>query len=177
MGIRTYCTLYALLLGGLVFSMPGRMKSLALPCASIVAIVVNLVILLVSSPPESNVATLAQPLLAAVSLVGSAWLLLATLGGRMWASMMDLIPLEEAHAQEQTAAAAERSERLAREFGLTERESQVLPLLTRGHGAAYIADQLSICESTVRTHRTNIYRKLGVTCREELIALVDAEKE
>lgn len=177
MGIRTYCTLYALLLGGLVFSMPGRMKSLALPCASIVTIVVNLVILLVSSPPESNIATLAQPLLAAVSLVGSAWLLLATLGGRMWASMMDLIPLEEAHAQEQTAAAAERSERLAREFGLTERESQVLPLLTRGHGAAYIADQLSISESTVRTHRTNIYRKLGVTCREELIALVDAEKD
>ena len=177
MGIRTYCTLYALLLGGLVFSMPGRMKSLALPCASIVAIVVNLVILLVSSPPESNVATLAQPLLAAASLVGSAWLLLATLGGRMWASMMDLIPLEEAHAQEQTAAAAERSERLAREFALTERESQVLPLLTRGHGAAYIADQLSISESTVRTHRTNIYRKLGVTCREELIALVDAEKD
>ena len=176
MGIRAYCTLYALLLGGLVFSMPGRMKSLALPCASIVAIVVNLVILLVSSPPESGISMLIQPPLAAISLVGSAWLLLATLGGRMWASMMDLIPLEAAQAQEQAADTAERSKRLAQEFSLTEREGQVLPLLMRGHGASYIANQLNISESTVRTHRTNIYRKLGVTCREELIALADAER-
>ena len=176
MGIRTYCTLYSLLLGGLVFSMPGRMKSLALPCASMATIAVNLVILLVSSPFESDITISMQPLIAAISLVASAWLLLATLGGQMWSSMMDLIPLETAQDQEQTAASVERGERLAQEFGLTERESQVLPLLTRGHGAAFIANQLSISESTVRTHRTNIYRKLGVTCREELISLVDAEE-
>ena len=176
MGIRTYCTLYSLLLGGLVFSMPGRMKSLALPCAGIVAIAVNLVILLVSSPFESDITISVQPLIAAISLVASAWLLLATLGGQMWSSMMDLIPLETAQAQEQTAASVERGKHLAQEFGLTERESQVLPLLTRGHGAAFIANQLSISESTVRTHRTNIYRKLGVTCREELISLVDTKE-
>ena len=172
-GITVYCVLYSLLMGGLIFSMPGRMRSLALPCASVVSIVVNLMVLITCTPFESGGTTPAQPLIAGVSVVGSAWLLLAILGGRMWAQMMDLIPLESAQADQRGETPAVCSERMAREYGLTERESQVLPLLTRGHGAAYIAARLGISESTVRTHRTNIYRKLGVTCREELIAFVD----
>ena len=91
----------------------------------------------------------------------------------MWAQMMDLIPLESARTEQRDDAHGISNENVAKEYGLTEREGQVLPLLTRGHGAAYIAERLGISESTVRTHRTNIYRKLGVTCREELIAFVD----
>lgn len=60
------------------------------------------------------------------------------------------------------------------ECGLTEREGQILPYLARGHGSAHIAEELGVSESTVRSHRTNIYRKLGVLSREELISLVEA---
>ena len=171
-GVAAFCTLYCLLMGALVFSMPGRMKSLALPCAGIVCLVVNLAALLAFSPLEMGHATFAQSLLAAVSLVGSVALLLVTPGARMWAVMTDLIPLDTPAAPPGPSF-AERVQRLAAEYGLTERESQVFPYLTRGHGAAFIASEINISESTVRTHRTNIYRKLGVASREELLALID----
>ncbi len=175
-GIVAFCTLYCLLMGALVFSMPGRMKSLALPCTCIVCLVVNLAALLAFSPLEMGRATFAQPLLAAVCLVCSVALLLVTPGARMWAVMTDLITLDAPAVPPQGPSFAERVRRLAAEYGLTERESQVFPYLTRGHGAAYIASEINVAESTVRTHRTNIYRKLGIASREELLALIDAAR-
>ncbi len=172
-GIVAYCTLYSLLMGALILSMPGRMRSLALPCAGIISLVVNLAALLATAPAEGAAAASIQPLLAAVCLLGSAALLLTTPGARMWSHMMDLIPLEEAPASPAGPTLEERVARLTADFSLTAREAQVLPGLTRGHGAAFIAQELGVSESTVRTHRTNIYRKLGVASREELIALVD----
>ena len=47
--------------------------------------------------------------------------------------------------------------------------------LGRGHSYAYIANALTVSENTVRTHVRNIYRKLGVTSREELLAVVHGE--
>ncbi len=172
-GIVAYCTLYSLLMGALILSMPGRMRSLALPCAGLICLVVNLAALLATAPAEGAAATSIQPLMAAVCLLSSAALLLTTPGARMWSHMMDLIPLEDAPATPAGPSLEERVALLASDFGLTAREAQVLPFLTRGHGAAFIAQELSVSESTVRTHRTNIYRKLGVASREELIALVD----
>ena len=172
-GIVAYCTLYSLLMGALILSMPGRMRSLALPCAGIISLVVNLAALLATAPAEGAAAASIQPLMAAACLLGSAALLLTTPGARMWSHMMDLIPLEEAPASPAGPSLEERVARLSDDFSLTAREAQVLPYLTRGHGAAFIAQGLGVSESTVRTHRTNIYRKLGVASREELIALVD----
>lgn len=59
---------------------------------------------------------------------------------------------------------------------LTNREREVFALLARGHSITYIAEQLFISESTVRTHVKHIYAKLGVHSREELFALVDAHR-
>ncbi|MEE0706142.1 MAG: helix-turn-helix transcriptional regulator [Adlercreutzia sp.] len=66
-----------------------------------------------------------------------------------------------------------RCEKIAEVFGLTPRESELLVLLGRGHGYAYIAETLYISETTVRTHARNIYRKLGISSQEELLALID----
>lgn len=63
--------------------------------------------------------------------------------------------------------------RLADEFDLTERETTILGYIARGHGAAYIAEQLSISASTVRTHCNNLYRKLGAQTREGVLALIE----
>lgn len=66
-------------------------------------------------------------------------------------------------------------EQLARDAALTARENQVLVLLTHGRGSVFISESLGIAISTVYTHTRNIYSKVGVHSREELMALVDAQ--
>ena len=66
-----------------------------------------------------------------------------------------------------------RCKKTAEKFGLSPRETEILGYLGRGHGIVFIANTLVISESTVRTHVKNIYRKLGVSSREELLQLVD----
>lgn len=69
-------------------------------------------------------------------------------------------------------AVAERCHSIAQRHGLTERETEVLILLCRGRGKAYIAEALSVSENTVRHHCKNIYAKLQVHTREELMDLI-----
>jgi DNA-binding CsgD family transcriptional regulator len=52
---------------------------------------------------------------------------------------------------------------------LTRREQEVLDLAAAGASAKEIAEQLVIGERTVETHLANIYRKLGVRSRVELV--------
>jgi DNA-binding NarL/FixJ family response regulator len=56
---------------------------------------------------------------------------------------------------------------------LSPREAEVLVYLARGFTPAYIAKSLVLSISTVRTHVRNIYRKLGINKREELLHLID----
>jgi DNA-binding NarL/FixJ family response regulator len=53
---------------------------------------------------------------------------------------------------------------------LTAKETEVLPMLRDGRSNAQIALDLKVGIETVRTHARNIYRKLGVSSRRELIA-------
>jgi len=48
----------------------------------------------------------------------------------------------------------------------------VLPLLEQGRSNAQIALALGVGVETVRTHARNIYRKLGVSSRRELVGLI-----
>jgi DNA-binding NarL/FixJ family response regulator len=60
---------------------------------------------------------------------------------------------------------------------LSRREAEVLPLLQQGHSNARIALDLRVGVETVRTHARNIYRKLGVSSRRELVAPVALDSE
>lgn len=62
-------------------------------------------------------------------------------------------------------------------YGLTPREIDVFELLSRGRNAEYIQNWLVISNHTVKTHIYNIYRKLDVHSLQELLDLVDSEKE
>jgi DNA-binding CsgD family transcriptional regulator len=48
---------------------------------------------------------------------------------------------------------------------LSDRELQVLQLLAKGASASTIGEHLNISPDTVRTHRRNLRRKLGITER------------
>ncbi len=66
---------------------------------------------------------------------------------------------------------------ISREFGLTPRESQVAVLLTKGRSESFIAESLSISQSTVHGHVTNIYAKTGVHSRQEFLTLVESASQ
>ncbi len=54
---------------------------------------------------------------------------------------------------------------------LTEREIEALGFLADGYAYRSIAQAMAIGVGTVQTHVKNIYRKLGVSSREEVAAL------
>jgi DNA-binding NarL/FixJ family response regulator len=53
--------------------------------------------------------------------------------------------------------------------GLSEREREVLALITEGLGNTDIAARLGISEKTVRNHTSNLFDKLGVWSRSQAI--------
>lgn len=58
---------------------------------------------------------------------------------------------------------------------LTDREYDVLSLVTKGYSNKAVAGELSITVNTVKTHLRNVYRKLGVEDRAQ--AMIMAIKE
>lgn len=61
---------------------------------------------------------------------------------------------------------------VSQEHQLTPRETEVLEELAYGHSSSYIAKVFVISSNTARTHMKNIYKKLDVNSREELIELL-----
>ena len=68
-------------------------------------------------------------------------------------------------------------EALSRQSGLSKRETEVFRLIAMGYNPQTISEKLCISWNTVRGHARNIYAKLGVHSHQELIALVDSQKE
>ncbi len=64
---------------------------------------------------------------------------------------------------------------VAREYGLTARQTDVLEELFNGRTAPYIARDLSVSINTVRSHAKTIYAKLAVHSQQELIDLIEAD--
>lgn len=66
---------------------------------------------------------------------------------------------------------ADVADRMAAEGMLSPRESEVLALLLAGRSGVYIADELGLSPSTVKTHVRHVYEKLGVSSKQQLIDL------
>ena len=81
--------------------------------------------------------------------------------GKLWFSQPILQKLleNEPHA-----------DNLALKTGLTQREVELLKLLTRGWSNAQIAELLNITERTVKFHTGNIYHKLEISSRAQAIS-------
>lgn len=70
----------------------------------------------------------------------------------------------------------DRCRAVGEKYGLSERQQEILLLIAQGRNAKYIEKSLVISLSTVQTHIRNVYRKLGVHSRQELIDLVENTK-
>lgn len=60
---------------------------------------------------------------------------------------------------------------ISEKFGLTERERDIFPLIVEGLGNKQIAGKLCISPKTVGNHIYNMYRKLNINSRYELLAM------
>lgn len=60
---------------------------------------------------------------------------------------------------------------------LTDREVEVARLMAQGRSKAAIAGKLFLSENTVRTHARNLYAKLGVHNRQELLDAIESACE
>jgi DNA-binding CsgD family transcriptional regulator len=64
------------------------------------------------------------------------------------------------------------SERLGIPHGLTEREMEIVRLIAQHKSTEEIARELVIRESTLNTHLANVFRKLEINSRAQLVAYV-----
>lgn len=62
---------------------------------------------------------------------------------------------------------------VAQRYGLTSREEEIASYAMRGYTFSQIAKTLFISVDTVRSHSKNLYRKLGIHKKQELIKLVE----
>jgi len=65
----------------------------------------------------------------------------------------------------------ETTKKVSKEFGLSEREVEVVDAILLGLNNPEVGKQLYISENTVKRHMNNIFRKTGTKSRYEMIAL------
>jgi DNA-binding CsgD family transcriptional regulator len=99
---------------------------------------------------------------------------------RCRAQALDLYTRLGAHGYADRVGTAHRATKpeptgVLAQFGLTDREQDVLTLLASGLSYAQIARDLFVSQSTVSYHLSNIYRKAQVSSRHELTELVRRE--
>lgn len=78
---------------------------------------------------------------------------------------------------EMRAARAIAAGRLAKEYGLTPREGEVLQLLAQGTSLLDIEKSLFIAQGTLRAHINHIYTKMDIHSRDELRGLIEKAVE
>ena len=71
---------------------------------------------------------------------------------------------------------ASKSNNIQLKYDLTNRETEILQLLTKGYSVKLIAYEMDIAYDTARSHLRNTYRKLHVNCGKEAIAVLLASK-
>lgn len=93
----------------------------------------------------------------------------------LWLNCVPLIWLRSGFRLYHRPSTEEEGEAIAalvQEHGITQREREVMELIVQGKSNKEIETQLCISFSTVKNHAYNLYRKLDVNSRAQLIYLV-----
>lgn len=72
---------------------------------------------------------------------------------------------------------SERIERLAMQYSLSEREREIVALYAQGRNRRFISSTLFISENTVRDHIKNVYKKMHIHSKQELIDAIQRMAE
>lgn len=175
-GSITYSLVYAMSVSGLGIVSAGGLGTLCMPLAGLALVAIGITDVTLYTPVHMREIESIGTVLIVGLLTITAGLFAATPAAYMWKSISEGVTTVREKTPSVNEQYAQRCTALAQAHGLTARETEVLILLGRGHTAAYIAEELVVSESTVRSHRKNIYRKLQVSSRSELIDLIDSFK-
>jgi len=74
------------------------------------------------------------------------------------------------------AGSDDLSEDFLSRYGITDREGEIIRKVLQGKSNADIAGELFISLATVKTHLHNIYKKIGVDSRYDLLARVRSDR-
>jgi DNA-binding NarL/FixJ family response regulator len=74
-----------------------------------------------------------------------------------------------------TKSTAERITEACNQYKLTQREKELIELIYSGKTNKEIAEMLFLAESTVKTHVYNIFRKMEVKNRIEVICIINGD--
>lgn len=88
-------------------------------------------------------------------------------------SLEELRELVNRYRESESSVEA-RCARAAREHDLTRREEDMLRLIMEGRTQPEIARELFVSRDTVKTHVRNLYRKMGVSSKGELVETLTA---
>ncbi len=113
----------------------------------------------VFSGPEFALLKKAEPMVA--GLVQHAW---SDLGRRFDAALA-----KSTRGGRKSAHPA--ADRVWRNLNLTEREASIIELVLQGHSSESIGLRLGISTGTVKVHRRNVYRKLGISSQTQLLSI------
>lgn len=80
---------------------------------------------------------------------------------------------DERAAKERKGRFSQTIDEMATEFRLTPRETDVFRHLAMGYNSEAVAERLQVSWNTVRTHTRNVYTKIDVHSRQELMSMVD----
>lgn len=115
-----------------------------------------------------------------LSVVVFAAILLATLGVAYVIASLVSDRKEDEVRSELRRSDRERTEQLydaiAREFGLSTREREVMAMLAEGYTSVYIKDVLDMSHGTAKAHIAHIYQKTGIHRKDDLLDLIDARR-
>lgn len=111
------------------------------------------------------------PVVSYTTIVVACLLLSNLIDGKIWTST---ISKASALVEKQTELIYER---IAKQYRLTNQEKTIMILTAKGHKRPYICKKLVLAESTVKSHAKHLYQKLGIHSRDELLQLIENQKE
>lgn len=84
-----------------------------------------------------------------------------------------MLPTQENEVKVSEGKFTRKVKKVARMYLLTERETDILFELAKGNSPAYIQSKYFISAGTVKTHIRNVYRKLDIHKRNDLLRMIE----
>jgi DNA-binding CsgD family transcriptional regulator len=106
------------------------------------------------------------------NLLGQAEPFVAALTRRFWSGLAARFDqAADARRTRRTDGAHPRVEGVWGRLDLTAREAAIVELVLQGHSSEAVGRRLGIATGTVKVHRRNVYRKLGISSQTQLLSL------